>query len=75
MATTPIMLTMPAIRRRKSQPSGGIDMVISSVSRNLTAHIENLTLTGSANLTASGNSLNTITGNAWQQHSLWLRRQ
>ncbi|MEZ5960602.1 MAG: Calx-beta domain-containing protein [Hyphomonadaceae bacterium] len=44
---------------------GGIDTVISSVSRNLTAHIENLTLTGSANLTASGNSLNnTITGNA-----------
>ncbi|MEZ5960999.1 MAG: calcium-binding protein [Hyphomonadaceae bacterium] len=43
---------------------GGIDTVISSVSRNLTAHIENLTLTGSANLTASGNSLNnTITGN------------
>ncbi|MEZ5958974.1 MAG: hypothetical protein R3C30_00915 [Hyphomonadaceae bacterium] len=32
---------------------GGIDTVISSVSRNLTAHIENLTLTGSANLTAS----------------------
>ncbi|MEZ5960379.1 MAG: calcium-binding protein, partial [Hyphomonadaceae bacterium] len=44
---------------------GGIDTVISSVSRNLTAHIENLTLTGSANLTASGNSLNnTLTGNS-----------
>ncbi|MEZ5960365.1 MAG: hypothetical protein R3C30_08045 [Hyphomonadaceae bacterium] len=39
--------------------------MISSVSRNLTAHIENLTLTGSANLTASGNSLNnTLTGNS-----------
>ncbi|MBX3428475.1 MAG: M10 family metallopeptidase C-terminal domain-containing protein [Hyphomonadaceae bacterium] len=39
---------------------GGIDTVITSVSRNLTANIENLTLTGSANLTAAGNSLNNV---------------
>ncbi len=43
---------------------GGVDIVFSSVNRNLTANIENLTLTGSAGLTGSGNALNNvITGN------------
>ncbi len=43
---------------------GGTDIVFSSVNRNLTANIENLTLTGSAGLTGSGNALNNvITGN------------
>ncbi len=39
---------------------GGIDIVFSSVNRNLTANIENLTLTGSSNLTGSGNTLNNV---------------
>lgn len=39
---------------------GGADTVFASVSRNLTANIENLTLTGAANLAGSGNSLNNI---------------
>jgi len=48
----------------ETSASGGFDTVQSSVSRNLTAFIENLTLTGVAAITGSGNSLNnTITGN------------
>ena len=45
--------------------SGGIDTVMSSVTRNLTAHLENLILTGDAAIDGAGNSLNNvITGNA-----------
>ncbi len=44
---------------------GGTDTVISSVARNLTAHLENLTLSGSADITGAGNALNNvITGNS-----------
>ncbi|ESQ73968.1 calcium-binding protein [Asticcacaulis sp. AC402] len=44
--------------------SGGNDSVVSSVSYSLTAHVENLTLTGSGNLTGLGNALgNSLTGN------------
>lgn len=44
---------------------GGVDTVFASVNRNLTANIENLTLTGSAGITGSGNTLNNIiTGNS-----------
>jgi Ca2+-binding RTX toxin-like protein len=44
---------------------GGIDTVFSSVTRNLTANIENLTLTGVAAITGAGNVLNNIIiGNA-----------
>ncbi len=44
---------------------GGTDTVFSSVNRNLTANIENLTLTGAVALTGAGNSLdNVITGNS-----------
>ncbi|MEZ5960028.1 MAG: hypothetical protein R3C30_06320 [Hyphomonadaceae bacterium] len=39
---------------------GGIDTVISSVTRNLTANLENLTLTGSANINGAGNALNNV---------------
>ncbi len=49
----------------EASPSGGIDTVISSVTRNLTANIENLTLSGTANTTGAGNALNNaITGNS-----------
>ena len=45
--------------------SAGTDTVYSSVSYALLTHAENLTLTGSANLNATGNWLaNTLTGNA-----------
>ncbi len=45
-------------------PSGGIDTVQSSITRNLTANVENLTLTGAAAITGYGNILNNaITGN------------
>jgi len=43
---------------------GGNDLVLSSVSLSLAAHVERLTLTGTASLNGSGNGLgNTITGN------------
>ena len=43
----------------------GTDLVLSSVSYALSDNVENITLTGSDNLTATGNSLdNVITGNA-----------
>ena len=42
----------------------GIDLVYSTTSEELDSHVENLTLTGSANLTGTGNGLdNAITGN------------
>ena len=42
----------------------GIDLVQASVSYTLTANVENLTLTGTGNLNATGNALNnTLTGN------------
>lgn len=45
--------------------NAGTDIVYSSVSYALITHAENLTLTGSANLNATGNWLaNTLTGNA-----------
>jgi len=45
-------------------PSGGIDTVQSSITRNLTANVENLTLTAAAAITGYGNILNNaITGN------------
>jgi Ca2+-binding RTX toxin-like protein len=47
------------------QPSAGTDSVISGVSYTLDANVEAITLTGTANLSATGNVLNnTLTGNA-----------
>ena len=49
----------------ETSATGGVDTVISSVSRTLGNYQENLTLTGSAALTGTGNNLaNTLTGNA-----------
>ncbi|MBY0569447.1 MAG: calcium-binding protein, partial [Hyphomonadaceae bacterium] len=45
--------------------NGGTDTVLSSVTRSLGSNIENLTLTGSANINGTGNNLNNIlTGNS-----------
>ncbi|WP_253561156.1 beta strand repeat-containing protein [Pseudomonas laurylsulfativorans] len=53
----------------ETSATGGVDTVISSVSRTLGNYQENLTLTGSAALTGTGNGLaNTLTGNAATNH-------
>ncbi|HWW04223.1 calcium-binding protein [Collimonas sp.] len=47
-----------------SQPNQGIDTVVSSVSYGLASNVANLTLTGTTDLTATGNALdNVITAN------------
>ena len=44
---------------------GGVDTVMASVTRNLTANLENLVLTGAAAIDGAGNALdNAITGNS-----------
>ncbi len=49
----------------QEQLNGGIDTVLSSISYTLGENVENLTLTGSANLKGTGNKLNNlIIGNA-----------
>ncbi|MCP2066835.1 beta strand repeat-containing protein [Pseudomonas laurylsulfatiphila] len=49
----------------ETSDTGGVDTVVSSVSRTLGNYQENLTLTGTSALTGTGNSLaNTLTGNA-----------
>jgi len=46
------------------EAGAGIDVVISTVGYTLTAHVENLTLTGTAAINGTGNALdNTLTGN------------
>jgi Ca2+-binding RTX toxin-like protein len=56
--------TFPGGRGGGNAASEGIDTVEASISYTLSANVENLTLTGSADLQATGNSLNNIlTGN------------